>query len=145
MIVKSGVGFDTGKKGIEVFLFLKGEVGETFWTSMGKLMSSQFLSSLDKSRSFLLRCRMMLGCLRKMSTWKRAPTTPVSHFDRRVFLEDSYNATASNLEVVRKNLGRPLTFAEKIVFGHLEDPATEIVRGQTYLKLRPDRVAMQVR
>jgi aconitate hydratase len=34
---------------------------------------------------------------------------------------------------------------EKIVYGHLEDPATsaDIQRGKSYLKLKPDRVAMQ--
>lgn len=41
-------------------------------------------------------------------------------------------------------LGRPLTLSEKIVYGHLDDPAgQEIDRGRTYLRLRPDRVAMQ--
>uniref|UniRef100_A0A2K6TZX2 Aconitate hydratase, mitochondrial n=1 Tax=Saimiri boliviensis boliviensis TaxID=39432 RepID=A0A2K6TZX2_SAIBB len=41
-------------------------------------------------------------------------------------------------------LNRPLTLSEKIVYGHLDDPAgQEIERGKTYLRLRPDRVAMQ--
>lgn len=41
-------------------------------------------------------------------------------------------------------LGRPLTLSEKIVYGHLDDPAgQEIDRGRTYLRLHPDRVAMQ--
>ena len=41
-------------------------------------------------------------------------------------------------------LNRPLTLSEKIVYGHLDDPAgQEIDRGRTYLRLRPDRVAMQ--
>lgn len=41
-------------------------------------------------------------------------------------------------------LNRPLTLSEKIVYGHLDDPANqEIERGKTYLRLRPDRVAMQ--
>lgn len=41
-------------------------------------------------------------------------------------------------------LNRPLTLSEKIVYGHLEDPhGQEIDRGRTYLRLRPDRVAMQ--
>ena len=37
----------------------------------------------------------------------------------------------------------PLTLAEKILYGHLDDATTKPVRGVTYLKLRPDRVAMQ--
>lgn len=41
-------------------------------------------------------------------------------------------------------MDRPLTLSEKIVYGHLDDPAgQEIARGRTYLRLRPDRVAMQ--
>lgn len=41
-------------------------------------------------------------------------------------------------------LNRPLTLSEKIVYGHLDEPAKqEIERGKTYLRLRPDRVAMQ--
>lgn len=41
-------------------------------------------------------------------------------------------------------LNRPLTLSEKIVYGHLDDPHNqEIDRGRTYLRLHPDRVAMQ--
>ena len=41
-------------------------------------------------------------------------------------------------------LQRPLTLAEKITYGHLDDPKDQdIVRGDSYLLLRPDRVAMQ--
>lgn len=41
-------------------------------------------------------------------------------------------------------LNRPLTLSEKIVYGHLDDAHNqEIDRGRTYLRLRPDRVAMQ--
>jgi len=37
-----------------------------------------------------------------------------------------------------------MTLAEKVVYGHLDDPHNqEIERGVSYLKLRPDRVAMQ--
>lgn len=50
-----------------------------------------------------------------------------------------------NIFTARKTLGRPLTLSEKIVYGHFDDPSTNPVRGETYLKLRPDRVAMQVR
>ena len=41
-------------------------------------------------------------------------------------------------------LQRPLTLAEKIVYGHLDNAKEQdIVRGESYLLLRPDRVAMQ--
>ena len=42
-----------------------------------------------------------------------------------------------------------LTLAEKILYSHLRSPEESLggggkVRGERYLKLRPDRVAMQV-
>ena len=41
-------------------------------------------------------------------------------------------------------LNRPLTLSEKVLYSHLDEPATqEIERGKSYLRLRPDRVAMQ--
>ena len=59
-------------------------------------------------------------------------------------LEDSYSKLAENIGIVSKRLGKPMTLAEKIVYGHLDDPVnSELVRGESYLKLRPDRVAMQ--
>mmetsp|Transcript_104250 Transcript_104250/g.145248 ORF Transcript_104250/g.145248 Transcript_104250/m.145248 type:complete len:778 (-) Transcript_104250:8-2341(-) len=58
-------------------------------------------------------------------------------------LDDTYAKMSENVDEVRKNLGRPLTYSEKIVYGHLDDASTIPVRGETYLKLRPDRVAMQ--
>ncbi|XP_042899077.1 aconitate hydratase, mitochondrial [Parasteatoda tepidariorum] len=49
-----------------------------------------------------------------------------------------------NLEIVRNRLKRPLTQAEKILYSHLDDPHNQdIERGTSYLRLRPDRVAMQ--
>jgi aconitate hydratase len=51
---------------------------------------------------------------------------------------------SDNLEVVRNRLKRPLTYGEKILYSHLDNPhAQEIERGKSYLKLRPDRVACQ--
>ncbi len=56
----------------------------------------------------------------------------------------SYARTHENLKVVRSRLGRPLTFAEKILLGHLDDAkGQDLVAGESYLLLRPDRVAMQ--
>jgi len=55
-----------------------------------------------------------------------------------------YEKIRENISVVRNRLQRPLTLSEKIVYGHLDDPLNqEIERGVSYLKLRPDRVAMQ--
>ncbi len=55
-----------------------------------------------------------------------------------------YAKTEKNLAVVRRRLNRPLTLAEKVVFGHLDNPeAQDLERGKSFLQLRPDRVAMQ--
>ncbi len=55
-----------------------------------------------------------------------------------------YEMSRQRLDVVRKRLGRPLTLAEKVLFGHLSDPEhQELGRGEATLALRPDRVAMQ--
>jgi aconitate hydratase len=59
-------------------------------------------------------------------------------------VERAYDSIATKLETVRKRLGRPMTYAEKVLHGHLDDPAgTELERGRSYIDLRPDRVAMQ--
>lgn len=51
---------------------------------------------------------------------------------------------SENLSVVRSRLNRPLTYAEKVLYSHLDDPhGQDIQRGKSYLKLRPDRVACQ--
>lgn len=55
-----------------------------------------------------------------------------------------YARTRERLAVIRRRLGRPLTLAEKVMFGHLDDPeGQELAPGEAYLALRPDRVAMQ--
>ena len=59
-------------------------------------------------------------------------------------VEGTYAKMAERLETVRGRLGRPLTYAEKVLFGHLDDPAgQELEPGEAYLLLRPDRIAMQ--
>ena len=55
-----------------------------------------------------------------------------------------YETTRKKTDVIRKRLNRSLTLSEKIIYGHLDDPQNqEIVRGSSFLLLRPDRVAMQ--
>lgn len=59
-------------------------------------------------------------------------------------LKRIYTQMAKNVEVVRKRLNRPLTLAEKVLFGHLDQPETQdLDPGKAYLYLRPDRVIMQ--
>ena len=55
-----------------------------------------------------------------------------------------YDTMERNLEVVRRRLGRPLTLADKVLLGHLDDPENQDMEpGESYLFLRPDRVILQ--
>jgi aconitate hydratase len=55
-----------------------------------------------------------------------------------------YATMARNLAVVRRRLGKPLTLADKILLGHLDDPEhQELEPGKSYLLVRPDRVVFQ--
>jgi aconitate hydratase len=55
-----------------------------------------------------------------------------------------YQTMERNLAVVRRRLGRPLTLADKVLLGHLDDPEhQEMEPGRSYLFLRPDRVVLQ--
>jgi aconitate hydratase A / 2-methylisocitrate dehydratase len=55
-----------------------------------------------------------------------------------------YETMERNLAIVRRRLGRPLTLADKVLLGHLDDPENqEIEPGKSYLLLHPDRVILQ--
>jgi len=55
-----------------------------------------------------------------------------------------YETMERNLAVVRRRLGRPLTLADKVLLGHLDDPEHQDMEpGKSYLMLRPDRVVLQ--
>lgn len=65
----------------------------------------------------------------------------MSRFDNKAI---NYDKLRSNIEIVKDRLSRPLTLSEKIVYGHLDNAKEQdIERGASYLRLRPDRVAMQ--
>src|SRR4051794_467389 len=66
------------------------------------------------------------------------PTTPLE------LVETAYARYPRALGDARRRLGRPLTFAEKVLFAHADDPATVgLDRSVDYADYRPDRVAMQ--
>jgi len=72
----------------------------------------------------------------------RVAQVAMSKFDQNSVMP--YEKLVKNLEVVKGRLNRPLTLSEKILYSHLDDPAgQDIERGESYLRLRPDRVAMQ--
>ena len=55
-----------------------------------------------------------------------------------------YAAMERRLQIARGRLQRPLTLAEKVLLGHLDDPERqELAPGKSYLLLRPDRVVFQ--
>jgi homoaconitase len=59
-----------------------------------------------------------------------------------------YAGLIENLSQVRKHIKHKLTLAEKILYSHLNEPSKSLgdggkIRGQAYLQLRPERVAMQ--
>ena len=59
-------------------------------------------------------------------------------------ITDVYSHLDERVGGAREKLGRPLTFAEKILINHLDDPtAPDLERGVSYADLRPDRIAMQ--
>ncbi len=55
-----------------------------------------------------------------------------------------YETMEQRLTIVRRRLGRPLTLADKVLLGHLDDPEhQDLEPGKSYLLLRPDRVVLQ--
>src|SRR6266540_1816633 len=66
------------------------------------------------------------------------PTTPVA------LVEEAYGRYPERVSVARRRLGRPVTYAEKVLWAHAEDPhSIGLDRGADYADYRPDRVAMQ--
>lgn len=56
----------------------------------------------------------------------------------------TYEAMAKKVAQYRRVVKRPLTLAEKVLVGHLDSvPDRQLVGGQDYVFLRPDRVALQ--
>jgi aconitate hydratase len=65
-------------------------------------------------------------------------TTPIE------LINTVYERLAARVALGRDRLGRPLTFAEKVLVNHLDDPEGQALdRGKSYADLLPDRVAMQ--
>ena len=60
------------------------------------------------------------------------------------FVAKVYSTMERNISLVRQRLGRPMTLSDKILLSHLDDPQNqELEPGESYLLLRPDRVAHQ--
>src|SRR6478752_7580558 len=66
------------------------------------------------------------------------PTTPPE------LVEAVYTRYPERVEIARRRLGRPLTFAEKVLISHADNAETVgLERAVDYADYRPDRVAMQ--
>ncbi|KAK5993126.1 Aconitate hydratase [Cladobotryum mycophilum] len=106
----------------------------------------------------MLASRQVLGSIARSraiggaaSNVRRLATVSDSALDKKVRQNNweesnfiNYKKMSENLSIVRSRLNRPLTYAEKILYSHLDDPhGQDIERGKSYLKLRPDRVACQ--
>ena len=57
----------------------------------------------------------------------------------------NYKQLLANLSRIKSHSPAPLTLSEKIIYSHISqsNDIPTIVKGETYLKLKPDRVAMQ--
>ncbi len=68
-------------------------------------------------------------------------TTPDSTTE---YIEAVYRRMEKAIAVIRRRLGRPLTYTEKVLYGHLDSPEeAELRAGISYIKTRPGRVALQ--
>ncbi len=66
------------------------------------------------------------------------PTTPLE------LVESRYRRYPECVAAGRRRLGRPMTFAEKVLLAHADDPETVgLERAGAYANYLPDRVAMQ--
>lgn len=94
--------------------------------------------------SFLRAVRFAAPAVPRRCLSAAAPHVPLSPLEPHSALEPAYAAIDDRLTAVRNRLDRPLTLAEKVLYGHLDDPhSVTPVRGETFLKLRPERVALQ--
>ncbi|EGD84800.1 aconitate hydratase, mitochondrial [Trichophyton rubrum D6] len=100
------------------------------------------LTTLARASAMAPKTRLLLGARGFASAADLDKKVEMTNWEKGNHI--NYKKMAENLDIVRARLNRPLTFAEKILYSHLDDPhGQEIERGKSYLKLRPDRVACQ--
>ena len=59
-------------------------------------------------------------------------------------IKSVYSTLATQVNAARKEVGRPLTLSEKILYAHLfAEGVQKYERGESYVYFTPDRVAMQ--
>jgi len=110
-------------------------VGGLGYTPMAKMAAVAAIGATSRLRNRIMYMSSVAASGKK--------PTPMSPLEPHTSLDSVYENIEKRLSVVKKNMNQPLTLAEKVVYGHLDDPNIVPKRGVTYLKLRPDRVAMQ--
>ena len=59
------------------------------------------------------------------------------------FVAGIYKEMEHRLRIIRTRTNKPLTLSDKIILGHLDDPYNATLSRNSYIMLRPDRVAHQ--
>merc|ERR1711977_788438 len=114
---------------------------------MGNTTPTSPLKMLSTTRQLFAATqrRAIAHGIRRMATVSDSPLdqkVPQNVHEKSNYID--YKKMSENLSIVRSRLNRPLAYAEKILYSHLDDPhGQDIERGVSYLKLRPDRVACQ--
>ncbi|KAG2117819.1 aconitate hydratase [Suillus discolor] len=98
----------------------------------------------------MLSTTLRSGALAAGPTLRRSLATHTPFYEKDCSsITPPYAQLIGKLEYVRELLNnRPLTLAEKILYSHLNDPEKSLsgggkIRGESYLQLTPQRVAMQ--
>merc|ERR1711887_221943 len=105
-------------------------------------MGSAKMATLTQVLTRQVRTAQLASSQARWLSTSRIACVAMSKFDDNSVMP--YEKLVKNLEVVKTRLARPLTLSEKILYSHLDEPdSQDIVRGESYLRLRPDRVAMQ--
>ncbi|KUJ12402.1 aconitase [Mollisia scopiformis] len=89
-----------------------------------------------------LKCPGAFRSLATVSSRTPASKIPLSRYDPDSFID--YQSLDTNINAIRDSLRRPLTYAEKVLYSHIDNAdEADIRRGNSYVKLRPTRVALQ--
>ena len=107
------------------------------------MIGKEFVSAVSPL-NMLPRVRGRAFLLRGRSLATHAPQLPKDCSS----ITPPYEKLLANLERVRSVVKRPLTLAEKILYSHVIEPEKSLagggrIRGESYLQLNPERVAMQ--
>src|SRR5918996_4517243 len=88
--------------------------------------------------------RALVICLSIDNHRRKGPHMAVSATTPIHLVDQVYARLPERVALGRERLGRPLTFAEKVLVNHLREPhSQQLERGRSYADFDPDRVAMQ--